>query len=843
MSGNFVDAFFASAKEFADRRAIEVSCGQSVTYQELAEKIHKLSETYVRRKTSFIPLQRPRSIDYVAHLIAIWEAGKIALIMDPVWPDERSAQILRNTEAASLAPETAYIIYTSGSSGEPKGALLPLSGLCLVLDAQIEAFALTPESRFYWMHGVAFDASLSDIGCALLSGGTLCIDTEIDHSNLPAAWARMHISHVDLPPALLPLIDPADASTVMKTIIVGGQVCDASSIRSWSQACRVVNVYGPTEATICTSFSICDGNWSRNLIGQPIPGITYQIDDETGELLITSEGVALGYVNNPKLTKQRFTTESDGRRTFHTRDCVRMHSDGKIEFIGRMDRQTKVHGRLVHLEEIESAIRQFPAIKNTIVLQLDDDSLAACLSGHMIIVSDVINHIAKTLPKWMIPSRWKCFDSLPVSSNGKTDVQAVARMFHESTDTTETCNFSPTETKIAEIFTEALDGHCPGIDAAIQQSGGDSLALIRILSISERRGIQLSIDALESFPTIRSLATALDLGRDLEDGRSTAFLRESIKPLLSERLITRMSGRSPRRILLTGGTGFYGSAILGELLSRADVEVLCLVRGGSSERLKAALAKHGLAGNTNLTVVDGNIEKPDFDLPPAVAKTIDTVIHVAADVSLAKSYDSLFNSNVLGTKHVLDFCRKNEIRNIHYVSTLSVFVDALPLPKLCKEGDNLDDTQKIFGGYAQSKWSAEILVREICGNEGVSIYRPGLLTANSKTGYSPPTDWFDDFLTTHHFSKDNTHFDRFTCDFTPVDIAATQTVAIILKQVPGTFHIANRTPMHYRELAELQKNRQASNPSGLKMSTGNSPLRIFKTTNTRFSFDNTDQLL
>ena len=235
----------------------------------------------------------PRSADFVAALLATWTSGKVALIMDPEWPDARAMQIRESvgpscvlrpgdvnwdSKPAKFLPirrkalDPAYLIFTSGSTGYPKGAVLPHAGLVPVLDAQITAFKLRPGSRSYWMHGVAFDASLSDIGTALLSGATLVIDREID----PCA-ALGFLAEIVRDPRRSPLrrcchiLPPPKLLGHSETIIVGGQVlrCRSDSemdagVPGWSMS------YGPTE-----SNHLHQPEYLRPQLGSPFDWSTY----------------------------------------------------------------------------------------------------------------------------------------------------------------------------------------------------------------------------------------------------------------------------------------------------------------------------------------------------------------------------------------------------------------------------------------------------------------------------------------------------------------------------------------------------------------------------------------
>lgn len=864
---DFISAFVLVAECRSEEVAIETRGGRAITYSGLLNAAGRLAETMASIDADHVALNMPRSAEFVAGLLATWMAGKVALILDPDWPEARMRVVLDrarpglvlnqeeiNWDGVSSGRETsflpadpdspAYVIHTSGSTGQPKGVVVPHRGLCPMLMEQIEAFRLRRGARCYWMHGVAFDASVSDIGTALLSGATLCIDPDIDYAGLLEVWRDMSITHVDLPPALLGDLRPEQAPSSLETIIVGGQVCDPLAIRQWTRVVRIVNVYGPTEATVCSSLVVCDEDWSRPLIGSPVADVEYEMNEETGELLIVGQGVALGYLDDPELTAERFSARGS-KRVFHTRDRVKRLPDGNYEFMGRLDRQVKVHGRLVHPEEVERRLQEMPQVREAVV-SVFDGSLAACVSPSSLSRSGLIDGLRENLPDWMCPSLWRFVDVVPYGENGKPDLSAINDLFVGGD---EVCQpRTPTEQCVARVYCHALDRAGLGLDDSFGEWGGDSLAVIRALLQAEREGLSLSAEAIERFPTIRRLAAAIDTGLSLGAGRGVGNLLSRIENLVLRSPVPSSRLGAPRQVLLTGASGFFGAAILGELLTRhPDWKVVCLVRGGGRERILRGLEKHGFEVRSGFECVTGDLCRPQLGLTAenweALSLGIDTVVHSAADTSLTATFESLFDANVLGCRHILDLVGSGTPKMLHHISTLSVFVDAAPIPAVCLEEDNLSRTERVFGGYAQSKWAAEQLVRKSLESDAVAIHRPGLLVANSRTGHAPAKDWFASFLSRHKFG-DGENVGR-TCDFTPVDEAAGKLARLIESHLPGTFHLAGITPMTYERLraVSVASDDELPDISSLALKSGNSPFRVFKTTGTRISVTNTERAL
>ena len=353
-----------------------------------------------------------RRPEHVVALLGTWMARAVTLPLAADAPAARRAGVLQEARPALVltappparegAPparwpspgERAYIIYTSGSSGAPKGVEVNHAGLTPMLEAQIAAFGLRPGARGLCALSLTFDASLSDIGCALLSGATLCLEAPASLGpGLMATLADRGITHMDVPPALLPVLDPEALPGCVETIIIGGEPCDPAVVRRWARRATVINVYGPTEATVCTHLTRCDpGTWRRPWIGAPLPGVRASVHDPTGrplppgepgELWLGGACLARGYIGRPDLEAARFV-ERGGARSYRTGDRVVEDAEGRLEFLGRVDRQLKLRGHLIAPEEIEAALITTPGVARAAALArpLSPDARGVGLLDH-----------------------------------------------------------------------------------------------------------------------------------------------------------------------------------------------------------------------------------------------------------------------------------------------------------------------------------------------------------------------------------------------------------------------------------------------------------------------------
>jgi len=242
------ELLIGAAREHGDRVAIEER-DRSVTYRELIEQAWAFAATI--RAGDVVELAATRTTNFIARCIGAWLAGAAWAPIDP--GDPRGERLRVRIAAARGVPELAYVIPTSGSSGEPKAVMVSHRGLPGLVRAQIEAFALAPGARALWLHAPVFDASISDWTTTLVAGGTLVIPSG---GPLRTELERRAITHVDLPTALL--AELAEPPAGLRVVVLGGAPCPPERVAALAERVRVIVVYGPTEATICSSLVVVD---------------------------------------------------------------------------------------------------------------------------------------------------------------------------------------------------------------------------------------------------------------------------------------------------------------------------------------------------------------------------------------------------------------------------------------------------------------------------------------------------------------------------------------------------------------------------------------------------------
>lgn len=317
-----------------------------------------------------------------------------------------------------------HIYFSSGSTGKPKAILLNDQPIIGVVKQQAKQISLTATSKFAWLLSPSFDASLSDIYTTLLSGGCLYIcNFKMSQIKTLRAYFKDHgITHSDLSPSILPLLEPKHFPD-LKAIIFGGEVANEKVIHSWLHSgIHMYNAYGPTEATICSSLKTVDCQWTANNIGQPLNDVFYHmmpIEAENKiqhELYISGSYLALGY-DQEILTNNKFITNNN-MRYYKTGDLVSKNEKGDYLFMGRVDRQFKYNGILISPEEIENYCFQSGCLE---VLCKLEDKITVYYSGN-VSTQYLKQQLLLKLPSSMIPQKWIKKEALTKNINGKVQL-------------------------------------------------------------------------------------------------------------------------------------------------------------------------------------------------------------------------------------------------------------------------------------------------------------------------------------------------------------------------------------------------------------------------------------
>ncbi|MDQ3338085.1 MAG: AMP-binding protein [Myxococcota bacterium] len=695
---------------FGDRPAIEAADGRVTTYAEL----DGLARRHATSSLAELPAER--TVDFVARCLGALLGGGAFRPIDPCDPRPRPP--------IAMVDGLAYVIATSGSTGAPKHVMVSRRGLPALWQTQVDAFALGPGARSLWLHAPMFDASISDWGTALAAGATLVLPTSNAVTRLSDELADRAITHVDLPPSLLARLDPPPR---LRVVVLGGEACDVDRVRALARRVRVVVVYGPTEATVCSSLVVVDpARWTRPLIGHPLPGITYRVID--GELHIAGDdALALGYANDPAETTRRFVIV-DGARMYRTGDRVEQLPDG-LAFAGRIDRQVKLRGRRVELDEIEAVLRRF----------VDDAAVILHAQRVVAFVTAPVERssLREVLPGWMVPSR-VIVGELPRTATGKIDRAALEQRALPAprldVDMPPHGDLDGEVQLLAIAWCNALGVDTVRLDDRFSEVGGDSLARLMLkVALDARTAVRNTghadetrarladfdiDDLLDGDPTFAEVVARLRSGQgarhDVTVGECEARARAIFDARLTVDAAARPSiKRASGDLLITGANGFLGRALVRAWRHREPSRrIIGLVRDVSAVGVDLGVDE----------LVRGDVR--DDAWHGALRSRVSAVVHCAATIQLGGGWDAHVETNVHGTAQIARFVGDDIAW--HHISTLSVFVNTDRARGRHLATDNPAVDAIAYGGYAQTKIAAEAIARAC----GASIYRLGLLVGS-----------------------------------------------------------------------------------------------------------------
>ncbi|MFJ4306582.1 amino acid adenylation domain-containing protein, partial [Streptomyces pseudovenezuelae] len=556
--GGVHELIVARAVEAPDAVAV-VSGGRVLSYGGLVERAGRLARVLRARGVgaeSVVGLCLPRGVDMVVAVLGVWLAGGTYLPLDPEYPADRlefmvadsGAQVVlregdlagtgslpsRAPEVAVDAAQLAYVIYTSGSTGRPKGVQVSHRSVVGMVTALGPELGVDPGVRVLQFASFSFDAAMLDIAVTLVRGGTLVIASSAERGQPEVLTAMVRAEGVgaaSVVPSLLGVLEPGQVSGV-ETLLLGAERLTEQVARAWSPGRRLVNTYGPTEATVMVTAGAVEGAEGVPPIGSPVANARlYVLDDRlspvpvgvAGEVFIAGPQVARGYAGRPALTGERFLPDpftADGSRMYRSGDRARWLPDGRLDFVGRADQQVKVRGFRIEPGEIEAVLSTHPQVRTTVVVPFgdeDDRRLAAYLvpddpTEGIPPVSDLRAHASAHLPAFMIPSVFTELAALPLTPNGKLDRAALPAPDSAGTAVEAFVPpVGPTEELLADLWIRVLGVGRVGATDGFFDLGGHSLLATRVMSgIREVFGVELPLAVLFDKPTVRALAAEIE---------------------------------------------------------------------------------------------------------------------------------------------------------------------------------------------------------------------------------------------------------------------------------------------------------------------------------------------
>ncbi|MEU2426290.1 amino acid adenylation domain-containing protein [Streptomyces sp. NPDC007851] len=579
-----LDLFEEQARGGPERVALAAG-GRTVRYGELDTAANRLAQHLRTRcvgAESRVAVLLDRGPDLVTALLAVWKASGAYVPIDPSYPAERIAAICEaarvrtvvtsagyaprftapgtrvvcvDTDAGEIAARSgtapararvmerlAYVVFTSGSTGVPKGVEVDHRNLANHLTWAARELAGHDYGGGALFSSVAFDLVVPNLWAPLATGQRLfLLPQDTDMSELgkrlaeaaPFSFLKLTPGHLDI---LAHQLSPAQASALTPLTVVAGEPFTRAALERWRQLAPemlLVNEYGPTEASVGTSVYPVPQDEEAPVpdvlpIGRPLPGMTMYVLDPglrpvpvgvAGELYVGGTGVARGYTGRPDLTAERFVPDPyggrPGARLYRTGDLVRRLPDGNVAFLGRLDDQVKIRGYRVEPGEIRAVVEQHPGVREAVVTVHRPAAGEPALACYAVpaepgaALPDLAAHCAGRLPEYMVPATFTALEALPVNANGKVDRRALPEPAPD-TDEAYVPPSGPVEERVAEIWHELL-----GVRASAQDNffhiGGNSILAIRLIShIQQEFGIDFAVRTVFEGPTVAQLAATVE---------------------------------------------------------------------------------------------------------------------------------------------------------------------------------------------------------------------------------------------------------------------------------------------------------------------------------------------
>lgn len=672
--------------------------------------------------------------------------------------------------SASWQLETPCMaLYTSGTTGLPKGVALSQHNLSHFSAWYADYVALTAEAKVLQFSTLSFDSATIDLFPTWLSGACLVVaneDQRRDPTLLGRLIVREAVSHAFLPPALLSVL-PLSALAHVSCIATGGDVCEPWVIEQLAGQCRFLNLYGPTEATVLITARPLTRGASNRSLGWPIANSqVWLLDDEdrpvrdgeTAELYLIGPGVGLGYLSDTEQTRERYRTfelpDGERVRAYRTGDLGRWGPEG-LELVGRRDNQVKIRGFRVEPEEVEQCLRQTHCYGQVAVVIRDQQRIVAFLARPLLCADNPLQrlreHVAERLPSYMQPAHYVELQCLPAAANGKVDRQALKVLPLALPVENRTPAVTARQRQLQGLWAELLELGADniGIDESFFALGGHSILLSRLLlTLREEFGRSVSINRFIEQPTIERLEHLLDAPASDSPGLiSPQALVDAERPLEVKPLPLTQLG-DIHRVVVTGANSFVGVHIVQALLNWGASEVICLVRPGQHhtalERFEAALVDNRLELDlSRVQVLAADLSQVRFGLRETEYARLDercgAVIHNAANVNHVLDYESLVPDNVDSLNHLLAFCEGRRKKILNFVSTLSACSTVDKDGTVLEVGPSETPPIYIRNGYNLSKWVGErILWRARQAGCFINLLRPGNISFNSETGVCQP---------------------------------------------------------------------------------------------------------
>ncbi|WP_113675355.1 non-ribosomal peptide synthetase [Vallitalea guaymasensis] len=783
------ELFYGQVTKTPNKNAV-IYKDESMTYRELNEKSNSLARVLQNegvRSNTIVGIIAEPSIEMIIGILAILKSGGTYLPLDINQPTDRIIDIIKNCNVNKIIVHTkkdiadilnvvqqaipiagqlnnsidnidnvnevddlAYILHTSGSTGKPKGIMTTHKNVVgyvntLLKEINIEGKVVLQQSSY------TFDLFTEEVFPTLFSGGTLVIVERETVTNIERLISAIKDYKVQIISSVPSVVDMLNKHMIipesLEIIISGGDVLKNNHVDNLiKKDIDIYNSYGPTETTVCATYNKCnEGNVS--LIGSPIGNYKVYIMDRyenlmpigyEGEIVIGGIGVSKGYYNDSSLTEKKFIkspfNESD--ILYKSGDKGRYLVDGNIEYKGRLDRQVKILGNRIELDEIENKINQVTGVKNSVMtcIKTKDTKQLVCYYISSTIEENTLRDILKkSLPAYMIPNQIIRLETFPLTVNGKIDMEKLNK--NKSTNKVYVKPKTSLEKQLVSLYEKVLNIKRAGVTDDFFELGGDSLKAMELIVAADKLGIGLEIKDVYNYPTIRKL-TQKDFELD--------FCKyEDAIDIIPKKINRKNSGD----ILITGATGWLGIHLVNDLLKQTKDNIYCIVRGNNPEEKMEKVFAYYFQNMTHeekqrIKILRGDITLDRLGLSDKdyniIKDKIRIIIHAAAYVKYHGKLELLHDINVTGTQNIIHMTKILNAE-LYHMSTISISGQyMLQHPKLkgsFTEKDLYIGQHFAENEYILSKFLAESeITKEIENGLDASIIRVGNLTQRISDG-------------------------------------------------------------------------------------------------------------
>lgn len=552
---------------------------KSITYRQLNERANSLA-VLLREKGikpgDVIAIMVRRSIEMVIGMLAVLKAGAAYLPIDKELPDERINYMIKNSESKVILTDNttiyrfteydkiniqceehynfkkedlaninnvrdlAYVLYTSGTTGEPKGVMIEHTSLVNFVYAVTKFMDFSTDSIVLSYTSFCFDIFIFEIFTSLLTGAKIILANETEQKipRYTCSLINKHrVNKILTTPSKIKLFLTDNENIKMlesiREIMVGGEVFPPELLKLLKNNlnAKIINGYGPTETTIGVSFKVFD-NDNRITIGKPISNVKLYVLDKhknllpigiPGELYIGGLCLGRGYINNDELTNKVFIRNpfNTNEILYKTGDIVKWCSKGEIEFLGRVDTQIKIRGYRIELDEIKNQLLKIEGIDDAAVVKLQKDGneviCAYIIKNPKIKIAPnrIRNHLVKYLPKYMIPSYFVEVERIPINASGKIDLKKLPKPLNEQKKERILKPKNDIEYEVLNIWKDVLKKENISTNQNLYDAGGDSLSIINIISqVYSKFNVEIPLNDINKMDTVIKMALYIKKNKD-----------------------------------------------------------------------------------------------------------------------------------------------------------------------------------------------------------------------------------------------------------------------------------------------------------------------------------------